>query len=77
MLQNQSTTMSALSMPNVKLKWIDHLNSSWAGENCDSIATREGIHVLYERLVANKVCICQTSLFQLLMDVIFKKLSHF
>jgi hypothetical protein len=47
--------MAALSMPNIKLKWADHLNSSWSSENCDTIATREGIHLLYERLVANKV----------------------
>ncbi|CAB3370488.1 Hypothetical predicted protein [Cloeon dipterum] len=46
--------MSDLTTPNIKLKWADHLNSSWASENCDTIATREGIHLLYERLVANK-----------------------
>ncbi|KAG8223094.1 hypothetical protein J437_LFUL002042, partial [Ladona fulva] len=44
----------AVSSQSIKKKWLDHLNGSWACENSDSIATRDGIHLLYERLVANK-----------------------
>ncbi|XP_046401290.1 probable E3 ubiquitin-protein ligase HERC1 isoform X2 [Ischnura elegans] len=43
-----------VSSQSIKKKWMDHLNGSWAGENSDSIATRDGTHLLYERLVANK-----------------------
>ncbi|XP_071450243.1 probable E3 ubiquitin-protein ligase HERC1 [Hetaerina americana] len=43
-----------VSSQSIKRKWMDHLNGSWAGENSDSIATRDGTHLLYERLVANK-----------------------
>ncbi|XP_078688080.1 putative E3 ubiquitin-protein ligase HERC1 isoform X3 [Branchiostoma floridae x Branchiostoma belcheri] len=40
--------------PPVKLKWMEHLNTSWVSEDCESIATREGVIMLYDRLVANK-----------------------
>ncbi|XP_069694063.1 probable E3 ubiquitin-protein ligase HERC1 isoform X1 [Periplaneta americana] len=46
--------MPGLSLSNLKLKWQDHLNSVWAGENCDYIATRDGVMLLYDHLVANK-----------------------
>ncbi|XP_063305478.1 probable E3 ubiquitin-protein ligase HERC1 isoform X3 [Pelobates fuscus] len=41
-------------MPPVKLKWLEHLNSSWITEDSESIATREGVSVLYAKLVSNK-----------------------
>ncbi|XP_018619035.1 probable E3 ubiquitin-protein ligase HERC1 isoform X2 [Scleropages formosus] len=44
----------ALMIPPVKLKWLEHLNSSWITEDSESIATREGVSVLYSKLVANK-----------------------
>ncbi|XP_069046831.1 probable E3 ubiquitin-protein ligase HERC1 isoform X3 [Lepisosteus oculatus] len=44
----------ALMIPPVKLKWLEHLNSSWIMEDSESIATREGVSVLYSKLVANK-----------------------
>uniref|UniRef100_A0A3P9JZQ8 Uncharacterized protein n=1 Tax=Oryzias latipes TaxID=8090 RepID=A0A3P9JZQ8_ORYLA len=41
-------------IPPVKLKWLEHLNSSWITEDSESIATREGVSVLYSKLLANK-----------------------
>ncbi|KAG8576379.1 hypothetical protein GDO81_009838 [Engystomops pustulosus] len=41
-------------MPPVKLKWLEHLNSSWITEDSESIATREGVSILYTKLVSNK-----------------------
>lgn len=46
--------MPGLSSSNFKLKWQDHLNNIWAGENCDNIATRDGVMLLYDHLAANK-----------------------
>lgn len=44
----------ALMIPPVKLKWLEHLNSSWITEDSESIATREGVSVLYSKLLSNK-----------------------
>ncbi|XP_025019967.1 probable E3 ubiquitin-protein ligase HERC1 isoform X1 [Python bivittatus] len=44
----------ATMVPPVKLKWLEHLNSSWITEDSESIATREGVSVLYAKLVSNK-----------------------
>ncbi|KAM7405656.1 hypothetical protein PAMP_000090 [Pampus punctatissimus] len=44
----------ALMIPPVKLKWLEHLNSSWITEDSESIATREGVTVLYSKLLSNK-----------------------
>ncbi|XP_030044055.1 putative E3 ubiquitin-protein ligase HERC1 [Microcaecilia unicolor] len=44
----------ATMVPPVKLKWLEHLNSSWITEDSESIATREGVSVLYSKLVSNK-----------------------
>ncbi|KAM4596311.1 putative E3 ubiquitin-protein ligase HERC1 isoform 6-T6 [Fundulus diaphanus] len=44
----------ALMIPPVKLKWLEHLNSSWITEDSESIATRDGVSVLYSKLLANK-----------------------
>ncbi|XP_028822113.1 probable E3 ubiquitin-protein ligase HERC1 [Denticeps clupeoides] len=44
----------ALMVPAVKLKWLDHLNSSWISEDSESIATREGVALLYTKLLTNK-----------------------
>uniref|UniRef100_A0A7N9DEE9 HECT-type E3 ubiquitin transferase n=1 Tax=Macaca fascicularis TaxID=9541 RepID=A0A7N9DEE9_MACFA len=44
----------ATMIPPVKLKWLEHLNSSWITEDSESIATREGVAVLYSKLVSNK-----------------------
>lgn len=42
--------------PNVKLKWAEHLNTSWLAEDCQAIALRDTTLVLYDRLLENKVC---------------------
>lgn len=44
----------ALMIPPVKLKWLEHLNSSWITEDSESVSTREGVSVLYSKLLANK-----------------------
>ncbi|MGH0120210.1 UNVERIFIED_CONTAM: hypothetical protein FKN15_006371 [Acipenser sinensis] len=44
----------ALMVPPVKLKWLEHLNSSWITEDSESISTREGVSVLYSKLLTNK-----------------------
>ncbi|XP_055518701.1 probable E3 ubiquitin-protein ligase HERC1 isoform X3 [Leucoraja erinacea] len=44
----------ALMIPTVKLKWLEHLNSSWITEDSESIATREGVSVLYNKLANSK-----------------------
>lgn len=44
----------AAMVPPVKLKWLEHLNSSWITEDSESIATREGVSILYAKLVSNK-----------------------
>uniref|UniRef100_A0A4W5LZY0 E3 ubiquitin-protein ligase HERC1 n=1 Tax=Hucho hucho TaxID=62062 RepID=A0A4W5LZY0_9TELE len=44
----------ALMIPPVKLKWLEHLNGSWITDDSESIATREGVSVLYSKLLTNK-----------------------
>ncbi|XP_028298817.1 probable E3 ubiquitin-protein ligase HERC1 isoform X3 [Gouania willdenowi] len=44
----------ASTIPPVKLKWLEHLNSSWITEDSESIATRDGVLALYAKLLANK-----------------------
>ncbi|XP_035381674.1 probable E3 ubiquitin-protein ligase HERC1 isoform X2 [Electrophorus electricus] len=44
----------AAMIPPVKLKWLEHLNSSWIAEDSESISTREGVALLYSKLLANK-----------------------
>ncbi|XP_067667414.1 probable E3 ubiquitin-protein ligase HERC1 [Haliotis asinina] len=38
----------------IKVKWIEHFNSSWVSEDCESITTEEGLRELYTRLESNK-----------------------
>jgi E3 ubiquitin-protein ligase HERC1 len=42
------------SNPPVKLKWLEHLNASWVTEDCEAIASHDGILALYDRLILNK-----------------------
>lgn len=44
----------AAMIPPVKLKWLEHLNSSWIAEDSESISTREGVALLYSKLLTNK-----------------------
>ncbi|XP_053720543.1 probable E3 ubiquitin-protein ligase HERC1 isoform X1 [Synchiropus splendidus] len=44
----------ALMIPPVKVKWLEHLNSSWITEDSESISRREGVSLLYSKLLANK-----------------------
>ncbi|XP_043230183.1 probable E3 ubiquitin-protein ligase HERC1, partial [Amphibalanus amphitrite] len=38
----------------VKIKWSDHLNSSWIGEKPESVCHREAAEGLYARLIESK-----------------------
>ncbi|XP_066503891.1 probable E3 ubiquitin-protein ligase HERC1 isoform X4 [Hoplias malabaricus] len=44
----------AAMIPPVKLKWLEHLNSSWIAEDSESISTREGVALMYSKLLTNK-----------------------
>ena len=44
----------AAMIPPVKLKWLEHLNSSWIAEDGESISTRAGAALLYSKPLANK-----------------------
>ncbi|KAK7116135.1 hypothetical protein V1264_001871 [Littorina saxatilis] len=37
-----------------KLKWLDHLNSSWVTEDCESITYAHDLNTLYYRILDNK-----------------------
>lgn len=41
-------------IPQVKLKWLEHLNGSWIAEDSESIFTRKGATLLYSKLLTNK-----------------------
>lgn len=38
----------------VKLKWFEYLNSFWIIEDSEFIVIREGVIVLYFKLISNK-----------------------
>lgn len=38
----------------MKLKWMEHLNASWVGEDWGKISSRDGLLELYNRMVLNK-----------------------
>ena len=41
--------------PTVKVKWADHLTSSWLAQDTQAIVLRDSVLALYERLIENKV----------------------
>lgn len=43
----------------IKLKYIEHFNTSWASEDCESVASSDRLDDLYERLFSNKEICCQ------------------
>lgn len=54
------------SQPTVfKSKWLDHFNNIWVSGASEVIATREGILILFGRLLTNKE-ICQVPPSQLI-----------
>nr|QHB15577.1 putative E3 ubiquitin-protein ligase HERC1 [Bemisia tabaci] len=46
--------MSCFPPNNVKYKWQDHLKSIWAHEKLENAATRDGVQLLYDRLLENR-----------------------
>lgn len=38
----------------MRIKWIEHFNSGWVAEDCETITSQEGLNSLYHRLVSNK-----------------------
>lgn len=53
--------MNVQSSVNIKAKWLDHLNSLWASETCEGIATREGIMLYFGRLITNREVIVSSA----------------
>lgn len=39
---------------NIENKWLDHLNGRWCTENCDNLANRDNVRLLYNELILNK-----------------------
>ena len=46
-------SLQMASTPVVKLKWLEMLNSTWVGESCEVVASREATAGLYDRLLQN------------------------
>jgi len=46
--------MLGMQTNNLKPKWLDHFNSIWASGASEVVATREGILILFGRLITNK-----------------------
>lgn len=46
--------MDNASNYSIENKWMDHLNSRWCAENCDNLANRDSVRLLYNELVLNK-----------------------
>ena len=38
----------------IKIKWLDHLNTTWIGEKNKSLAERDGASEMYDRLLSNQ-----------------------
>ncbi|KAK9884642.1 hypothetical protein WA026_007479 [Henosepilachna vigintioctopunctata] len=39
---------------NFELEWAEHANPSWCLKECDSIANRDSVHLLFDMLIQNK-----------------------
>lgn len=62
-----------------KPRWQDQLNSTWASERIDTIATREGAQLLCDSLLANKVMLPLFSRYALhcLVELLVKEIIIF
>ncbi len=49
----------------VKLKWLEHMNTSWISEDCETISSRDGIAALYDRLTSGQEVIMMPQQVQL------------
>ena len=43
-----------MALQKFKFKWIEHFNSIWVEEDCESLALKDDLDELYDRLVTNK-----------------------
>ncbi|XP_035829751.1 probable E3 ubiquitin-protein ligase HERC1 isoform X3 [Aplysia californica] len=43
-----------MALQKFKFKWIEHFNSIWVEEDCESLTLKEDLDELYERLITNK-----------------------
>ena len=43
-----------MALQKFKFKWIEHFNSIWVEEDCESLSIKDDMEELYERLVTNK-----------------------
>lgn len=46
---------------NIENKWLDHLNCRWAQENCENLANRDTVRLLYNELILNKELVSTSS----------------
>uniref|UniRef100_A0A2C9KCS9 B30.2/SPRY domain-containing protein n=1 Tax=Biomphalaria glabrata TaxID=6526 RepID=A0A2C9KCS9_BIOGL len=47
-----------MALQKFKFKWIEHFNSIWVEEDCESLTLKDDLESLYQRLVANKEIVC-------------------
>ncbi|BFZ01051.1 hypothetical protein BsWGS_04090 [Bradybaena similaris] len=47
-----------MALHNFKFKWIDHFNSLWVEEDCESLTLKDDLEGLYQRLVNNREILC-------------------
>ncbi|GFR70953.1 HECT and RLD domain-containing E3 ubiquitin protein ligase family member 1, partial [Elysia marginata] len=47
-----------MALQKFKFKWIEHFNSIWVEEDCESLTLKEDLEGLYQRLIINKEIVC-------------------
>lgn len=47
-----------MALHNFKFKWIDHFNSLWVEEDCESLTLKDDLEGLYQRLANNREILC-------------------
>ncbi|RUS88143.1 hypothetical protein EGW08_004105, partial [Elysia chlorotica] len=47
-----------MALQKFKFKWIEHFNSIWVEEDCESLALKSDLDGLYQRLLINKEILC-------------------
>lgn len=47
-----------MALHNFKFKWIEHFNSLWVEEDCESLILQDDLEGLHQRLINNKEITC-------------------
>ncbi|GFO36542.1 HECT and rld domain-containing e3 ubiquitin protein ligase family member 1, partial [Plakobranchus ocellatus] len=47
-----------MALQKFKFKWIEHFNSIWVEEDCESLTLKDDLEGLYQRLIVNKEIVC-------------------